>query len=445
MASLQQEPTGTFHIVLRLDGKRYKRSLRTKIESKAVARRDEIQETINLLRRGRLSVPDGVAAIDFVMNDPDASAKPESVPIESPAKTESPSVPVLTLKELFTKFFDAMPPGTLEDTTMKTMRLHVRHLIRIFKARFKIQQLTKQDLQRYINKRAAEKTQYIVDKSLPKSKQKRTPVSATTIRKEIVTLGTVWRWAETEPLVTGAFPNRGLRLPKTDEKPPFQTWEEIERQINCDSLTGSEAAVLWDCLYLRSSQMEELLQHVKSQPLLACVYPMFAVAAYTGARRSELLRSRKSDFDFVTHFFTARERKRVKGQRTTRRVPMTPQLEQVMKEWFANSHPGGAATFAQFDVRTNRPKAVTPDQSQDYFRNAVDGSKWEKIKGWHCLRHSFISNLACAGIDQRIIDEFVGHTTDEMRRRYRHLFPDVKHKAILQVFGVKESQSSDAT
>ncbi|QDT11999.1 hypothetical protein [Planctomycetes bacterium K23_9] len=236
MASLQQEPTGTFHVVFRLDGKRYKRSLRTKIESKAAARRDEIQETINLLRRGRLSVPDGVAAIDFVMNDPNVSVKPKSAPAESPAKAESPSIPALTLKELFTKFFDAMPPGILEDTTPKTMRLHVRHLIRILKARCKIQQLTKQDLQRCINKRAAEKTQYIVDKTLPRSKQKRTPVSATTIRKEIVTLGTVWRWAETEPLVSGAFPNRGLRLPKTDEKPPFQTWEEIERQINCDSL-----------------------------------------------------------------------------------------------------------------------------------------------------------------------------------------------------------------
>ncbi|MFK8115315.1 MAG: tyrosine-type recombinase/integrase [Rubripirellula sp.] len=334
MASLQLEPTGTFHIVCRIDGKRYKRSLRTKVESTAVARRDEIQETINLLRRGRISLPDGAAVIDFVMADGKTDPKPKQAPVQADTKAETPSVPAITLKDLFDKFFDTMPAGTLEESTMKTMRLHQRHLIRVFKARFKIQQLTKQDLQRYINKRATETTQYIVDKSAPKAKQQRTPVSAATIRKEIVTLGTVWRWAETEPLVTGTFPNRGLRLPKTDEKPPFQTWEEIERQINCDSITGSDAEALWGCLYLRSLQVEELLQHVKSQSQLACVYPMFAVAAYTGARRSELLRSRKSDFDFVTHFFTARERKRVRGQRTTRRVPMTPQLEKVMKDCF---------------------------------------------------------------------------------------------------------------
>jgi hypothetical protein len=32
-------------------------------------------------------------------------------------------------------------------------------------------------------------------------------------------------------LVTGRFPNDGLRYPKIDEKPPFMTREEIERRI----------------------------------------------------------------------------------------------------------------------------------------------------------------------------------------------------------------------
>ncbi|MGO9220307.1 MAG: tyrosine-type recombinase/integrase [Streptosporangiaceae bacterium] len=53
----------------------------------------------------------------------------------------------------------------------------------------------------------------------------------------------------------------------------------------------------------------------------------------------------------------------------------------------------------------------------------------------HVLRHSFISCLAAAGIDQRVIDDIVGHTSEEMRRRYRHLTPQVKSKAVLAVFG----------
>ena len=49
---------------------------------------------------------------------------------------------------------------------------------------------------------------------------------------------------------------------------------------------------------------------------------------------------------------------------------------------------------------------------------------------FHTLRHSFASNLAREGIDDRIIDHFMGHQTEEMRRRYQHLFPDKKESAI---------------
>jgi hypothetical protein len=38
-------------------------------------------------------------------------------------------------------------------------------------------------------------------------------------------------------------------------------------------------------------------------------------------------------------------------------------------------------------------------------------------------------------VDQRVIDDLVGHSTEEQRRRYRHLYPDVKQKAITEVFG----------
>jgi len=62
-------------------------------------------------------------------------------------------------------------------------------------------------------------------------------------------------------------------------------------------------------------------------------------------------------------------------------------------------------------------------------------TKWSVLKGYHVLRHSFISALANKGIDQRIIDELVGHQTEAMRRRYRHLYPQTVADAVKQVFG----------
>jgi integrase len=46
------------------------------------------------------------------------------------------------------------------------------------------------------------------------------------------------------------------------------------------------------------------------------------------------------------------------------------------------------------------------------------------VRGWHVLRHSFVSLCANRGVDQRLIDEWVGHATEDMRRRYRHLSGD---------------------
>jgi integrase len=60
---------------------------------------------------------------------------------------------------------------------------------------------------------------------------------------------------------------------------------------------------------------------------------------------------------------------------------------------------------------------LTRSEVRDRFRRTLDGNRWKKIKGFHVFRHSFASNLAAAGVDQRIIDEWMGHQTEEMRRR----------------------------
>ena len=432
MASLQQEPTGVFHIIIRISGKRFKRSLGTKLESQAIARRDEIEETIDLINRERLQIPDHMSAIDFVLaNGKPSNGSPSTKPQSSIASKPDEDVSI-SLTELFNQFFESIPDGNIEPETLKMMHIHKRHLLRILKPSFNVASLKGNDLQSYVNKRAKQKSQMFADK-VAKKKSSRKLVSATTIRKEITTLGAAWRWATTVPLVEGVFPNRGLRYPKIDEKPPFQTWAEIERQIELGDLSFGDQSSLWECLYLRKTEIDDLLNFVEQAANFEFVYPMFVMAAFTGARRSELIRSQVSDFDFEQDFVTIRERKRVKGQRSTRRVPLTKQLKKVISTWLDNAHPGGSATFAHERLREG-VKAITVNQAQSHFQNTLTGSRWEKLKGWHCLRHSSISNLACAGVDQRIIDDFVGHTTEDMRRRYRHLFPDVKKAALSQVF-----------
>jgi hypothetical protein len=63
---------------------------------------------------------------------------------------------------------------------------------------------------------------------------------------------------------------------------------------------------------------------------------------------------------------------------------------------------------------------MLPTTVHEAFKWIFRNSKWKVLRGYHVFRHSLASNLAREGIDQRTIDDLVGHQTEEMRKRYRH-------------------------
>ena len=195
-------------------------------------------------------------------------------------------------------------------------------------------------------------------------------------------------------------------------------------------LTEQEEAQLWASLYLNTGQVTSILRHVESHALHPQIYPMILFAAHTGARCSEILRSRIEDFDFGSRIIRIREKKRTQKKAVTfRHVPMTQLVDKVFTKWFAD-HPGGQHTIVDEAAQPH-----TQEQARHHFNQTMLRSKWEKVRGYHVFRHSFASNLAAGGVDQRIIDEWMGHQTEEMRKRYRHLFPEQQRAAIDSVFG----------
>ena len=205
------------------------------------------------------------------------------------------------------------------------------------------------------------------------------------------------------------------------------TWAEIERK-STPKMTGAEKADLWDCVYLRKEEVGQLLAYAWEHGTQPWVYPLLCTAAHTGARRSELLRIEVTDVNFDDDTILIREKKRSRKQRTTRRVSLTPFLKEVLAAWMRERGKGGTL-FCKGDG-----KAITPREAHNYFQRGLRLSKWGVLKGWHVFRHSFISALASRGVDQRVIDDLVGHSTEEQRRRYRHLYPDVKQQAVQAIF-----------
>jgi integrase len=401
MAWLEQRGK-QFHLGIRLGNRKLKRSLQTCDAQEAQEVVARVERRLRLLELGDLVMPDGSDVMTFLLSD---------------GKLTQPTriTAGLSLAALCDQYLVALSPGSIEENTLKTMKVHLRHLRAALGNGFAVQQLKFTDLQRYVDARASE------------FGRQGQPLKAVTIKKELTTFNGVWAWGIRAEVVKGVFPNKGLRYPKTTEKPAFQTWEEIERQIRFGGLSSVEQTELWRGLYLTATEIQDVLDYVEANAPHPVMYPLFVLAAHTGARRSEILRGEITDFDLPARVVRFRELKRGRGKRTMRSVPMSTRLLSVVEAWLKRDscrfpfHIGG--------------ETLTANDASHLFDRTLAGSRWEKIRGWHVFRHSFISNCASRGIDQRMIDAWSGHQTEEMRKRYRHLFPTVQREALESVFG----------
>lgn len=414
MATLQ-ERNGSFRVLFCYNGKRETFTIGKVGRQEAESTASQVDYLLMRIEQHFLTVPAGVDIVAFIRNS--GKTPDEGIPME---RAE------VTLVQFRDRYLETHGNGSLEKTSLDGIRLHFKHLVATLGERYPVRTLSLADLQRHVDRRA-------------KAKGIHGRLSPATIKKEIVTLRTSWNWGVRMGIVTGRFPNAGLRYPKCDEKPPFMTWQEIERRIKAGGLTDKDRAVLWDALFLTLPEIEELLAHVQGSARHTWVYPLFVFAAHTGARRSEMIRAQVADVDFEGGTVLIREKKRARGQRTTRRVPLSSRLAEVLREWL-DTHPGGQTLFTQETTVTrsktkrSAPMPVTRDEAHDHFKRTLAGSKWQVLRGWHVLRHSFASNCAAKGVDQRLIDSWLGHTT-EIRRRYLHLIPSNERQALGGVFG----------
>jgi integrase len=443
MAAIQ-ERSGSYRVIFRYHGKQHSFTLGRVSEDEANTKLGQANYLLMRLKQGLVAIPPGCDIETFIEHDgkPPGLDAGREFPLERPERT---------LADLRDAYLGTHSNGTLEHHTLRGIKRHFRHLGRHFGDAFPIRELSLADLQGYVDSRR-------------KARGRRGPILPATIRKEIITLRTAWNWGARMGIVAGRYPYDGLRYPKSDEKPRFQTRQEILRQL--PGLVQQKADELWQCLYLTLPETERLLTHVRKHASHPWLYPILATAAHTGARKSELLRMQVSDVDFAAGEVVIREKKRAHDRHTTRRVPLSTTLTKVLKAWL-KIHPGGPYLFAQAVevarskkrsfttghrwndrptqltarnagiVERTRPGilALTEDEAADHLKRTLAGSGWKEVRGYHIFRHGFISACASKGVDQRLIDEWVGHQSDEQRRRYRHLYPSVQAKALKGVFG----------
>ena len=404
MASIRDR-AGVWWIALRVAGRQYQRSLRTGDEREARRLKGVVERAALDLRRGRLALPAGVDVVDFLLSDGRLAAPA----VVAPA--------ALTLGQLWAAY-EAAHVGQKEANTLATERVHRRRL-GVLGEGTAVAALTTARLQTYVAARVRPKV------------EGGGGVVGATVRNEMTTLRLVLNRCR---VLTGVAPPdtrelfAGVVYPKRAADPDhFLAWAEIEARA------GGPDDLLWARLFLTAPEVERFLdwaaaaRNAQAVPYLP---PLLTAAAHTGARLAELTRSRVEDWDFAAGTVVLREKKRCRAGDTFRRVPLSPRATAAVREWLGGRHPGGGFVFGR-----RRDCRLTSERACEALRPFLAGSRWQVLKGYHCLRHSFASNLAIAGVDGRVIDELMGHTTLAMRRRYQHFTASSGAAAVARLFG----------
>lgn len=384
-------------------GKRYQKSLSTGCDKEAAEAKVTVERAIKHLKEGVITLPPNARDDElwqFLRSGGKASQLPDI----------KPTIQLVGVAPLYLEARGL----TKEESTVDTERIHIGHFYRIFGQTAKFHSIGQAKLRHYIDRRSAEPGLYGGN------------VSGDTIRKELQTFRQLWEFAKGEGYVDGKNPLDGIELPKRNKKGKFRTWKQIETILKKCNLTTEEEAELWGCLFLYPEEITEFLAHVEEaskKRRYPFIFPAIAFCAYTGARRSEMFRCRV--WDIGDKDIDIREKKRNKDtEETIRTVPIHDNLKALLD----NYDPIGPFMFGK-----SNGNQLEDRSARDAWDAVTMGSKWERLRGFHVLRHSFISILAMNDARQDQIRELAGHGTDEMYYRYCHLFPEQKEEAIMKL------------
>lgn len=144
----------------------------------------------------------------------------------------------------------------------------------------------------------------------------------------------------------------------------------------------------------------------------------FLVLVLCGLRQSELLNLRWRDVDLVDGVLRVVESKSEDGRRS---VAVPPVLKDELVQHLALSSYQGADEYVFcHPTRGSRYRATTFDTHFKAAREAA-GLGEMKIRPFHDLRHTYVTNAAAAGMNAVALMTSAGHSDMKTTKRYLHL------------------------
>lgn len=216
-------------------------------------------------------------------------------------------------------------------------------------------------------------------------------VGPSTVRKNLVALGTLFRWAQARGYVAGnpADPEKVRRPAEPPHRAEYLT-AEAERKL-------LEASPPW-------------LQRV------------IRFAINTGLDRAEVCGITWDRVDEAAGVIWAPREK----TGAHRAVPINATLRAILKE---AKEVGGIGDAHRIFLDAGR-HAIHPEALKSALRRAYADAKLPGRQPFKILRHTFASRLAMAGVSLTAIAKLLGHTTAQITERYAHLSPSFLRDAM---------------
>ncbi|MBN2236249.1 MAG: tyrosine-type recombinase/integrase [Bacteroidales bacterium] len=147
------------------------------------------------------------------------------------------------------------------------------------------------------------------------------------------------------------------------------------------------------------------IHNLKHKMALSAIYGL-------GLRRSELLALQLSDISFDRNLIHIKNAKGFKD----RTLPLPVQLKKMITQYYRAYKPK--------HYLIEGPEEGTPYSAaslQQIFHKYFGNSNNKTTFTLHCLRHSFATHLLDSGVDLRMIQELLGHSSSKTTEIYTHV------------------------
>jgi len=418
MGFIRKRANGALAYVFMWKGKRHTKNLGTDNEQEANQIKKDADDQLARIRNGQSALAsrllaDGHSILDVLFGSDEIAHLIPDTPDDNP----------LTLSQLRDAFMDHLRDGGRTPGHIEGTKTHMDQFISVLGNR-RVASLTDADMADFKRKREKK-------------------VTPDTIRANFKSLNSAINWAiKRKPPLLKTCPFSIPSVSGTGRK-PFLPTEEIERLLA--DLSDEEKKDLIARWVLDLDEINKLIKLAeKKMPEMAL--PLKLICS-TGMRRIQLVRLRPGDLVDGTLTIISKKGARQKG---LAEIHQTVQLrDSVAKELRTHlkSLPKRSKVmfpvFEAFDYSginkrwkgksTRTPEQRRCDRADRLFEKLVKGTDFERLDGYHALRHSFISILVSQGKTWDQIAAFVGHLDKRTTQRYIHFMPKDKRATVESV------------